>query len=101
MDLLAATERAEYKSLLVVKYVDSHMFDYLQCMQKYGKKYKLMFAPEPKLAGIALGATMPVKYFMTLLLIYSLKIFNYIQIVEKYNNKINIFGKKKILIKNN
>ena len=39
-----------------VKYVSSDLVDFMNCQNDYGDKYAMMFAPEPKITGIALGA---------------------------------------------
>jgi hypothetical protein len=41
-----------------VKFVSTDMNDWFALTQAYGsdKRFSLMFAPEPKLAGVALGA---------------------------------------------
>lgn len=43
-------------NLAGVKYAESNHGDYLKCMQAYGTKYNFIWAPEPKLTGLVLGA---------------------------------------------
>jgi N-acetylneuraminate lyase len=43
-------------NLAGVKYVDSDQDDYFHCQHELGKKFNFLFAPEPKLSGIGLGA---------------------------------------------
>lgn len=55
MASLFAVAPQQVPTLAGVKFVSGDLGDYLTCVSLYGARFRFMFAPEPKLAGIPLG----------------------------------------------